>query len=105
MRIYTKIDLIVVGASDPKDLIYSKKTFLFIKGRVHCFSMQIVINKCFLLNPEKSVSFSRKTQETDFYPVNSFELISLAFGSVTSFFGIKVCVFFLNDKTDLRHFF
>jgi len=23
------------------------------KGRVHCFSMQVVMNKCFLLNPEK----------------------------------------------------
>jgi len=27
-----------------------------IKGRVHCFSVQIVINKCFLLNPEKKLS-------------------------------------------------
>jgi len=25
----------------------------WLKGRVHCFSMQIVMNKCFLLNPEK----------------------------------------------------
>jgi len=24
-----------------------------IKGRVHCFSTQIVMNKCYLLNPEK----------------------------------------------------
>jgi len=38
-----------------------------IKGRVHCFSMQIVMNKCFLLNSEKklgadsSLSFSKKT--------------------------------------------
>jgi len=24
-----------------------------LKGRVQCFSMQVVINKCFLLNPEK----------------------------------------------------
>jgi len=23
------------------------------KGQVHCFSMQVVMNKCFLLNPEK----------------------------------------------------
>jgi len=29
------------------------KNFDFFKGRVHCFSIQIVINKCFLLNPEK----------------------------------------------------
>jgi len=26
------------------------------KGQVHCFSMQIVINMCFLLNPEKKIS-------------------------------------------------
>jgi len=26
---------------------------LFFEGRVHCFSMQVVINKCFLLNSEK----------------------------------------------------
>jgi len=25
----------------------------FLKGRMQCFSMQVVINKCFLLNPEK----------------------------------------------------
>jgi len=24
-----------------------------LTGRVHCFSMQVVINKCFFLNPEK----------------------------------------------------
>jgi len=24
-----------------------------LKGRVHCFSMQVVMNKCFLLNPGK----------------------------------------------------
>jgi len=24
-----------------------------LKGRVHCFSMQVVINKSFVLNPEK----------------------------------------------------
>jgi len=26
---------------------------LSLKGQVHCFSMQVVMNKCFLLNPEK----------------------------------------------------
>jgi len=26
------------------------------KSRVHCFSMQVVMNKCFLLNPEKSLA-------------------------------------------------
>jgi len=26
---------------------------IFLKGRVHCFTMQVVISKCFLLNPEK----------------------------------------------------
>jgi len=24
-----------------------------VKGSVHCFSMQVGMNKCFLLNPEK----------------------------------------------------
>jgi len=38
-----------------------------MKGRVHCFSMQVLMNKCFLLNPEEkfradpSLMFSRKT--------------------------------------------
>jgi len=27
--------------------------YIMIKGRVHCFSMQVVMNKCFLINPEK----------------------------------------------------
>jgi len=26
----------------------------YFKGRVHCISMQVVMNKCFLLNPEKN---------------------------------------------------
>jgi len=36
---------------------------------VHCFSLQVVMNKCFLLNTEKKIwrrsvlSFSRKTQK------------------------------------------
>jgi len=25
-----------------------------LKGRMHCFSMQVIMNKCFLLNPEKN---------------------------------------------------
>jgi len=29
------------------------------KGRVHCFSMQVVMNKCFLKNPEKNLSHIR----------------------------------------------
>jgi len=29
-----------------------KQIYLF-KDRMHCFSIQVVINKCFLLNPEK----------------------------------------------------
>jgi len=28
---------------------------VWLKGRVHCFSKQVVINKCFLLNPEKKI--------------------------------------------------
>jgi len=37
------------------------------KGVVHCFPMQVVVSKCFLLNPEKKnwrrfvLSFSRST--------------------------------------------
>jgi len=27
-----------------------------LKSRVHCFSMQVVLNKCFLLNPEKNMA-------------------------------------------------
>jgi len=27
-----------------------------LKDRVHCFSMQVVLNKCFLLNPEKNLA-------------------------------------------------
>jgi len=27
-----------------------------LKGRVQCFSMQAVMNKCFLLNPEKNLA-------------------------------------------------
>jgi len=54
---------------------------------MHCFSMQVVMNKCFLLNPEKEMaqlrlvvwekrkkthlSFRKMTPETDFQPVNS----------------------------------
>jgi len=41
----------------------------YLNGLVHCFSMQIVINKCFLINPEKKIwcrfvlSFLRKMQK------------------------------------------
>jgi len=28
---------------------------IMFKGRVYCFSMQVVMNKCFLLNPEKKI--------------------------------------------------
>jgi len=28
----------------------------FIKGPIQCFSMQVVINKCFLLNPDKKLA-------------------------------------------------
>jgi len=34
-----------------KDL---KFEFCQFKGWVYCFSMQVVMNKCFLLNPEKN---------------------------------------------------
>jgi len=29
---------------------------IFFKGLVQCFSMQVVMNKCFLLNPEKKLA-------------------------------------------------
>jgi len=32
----------------------SLKSFKF-KGRVHCFSMQIAMNKCIFLSPEKNL--------------------------------------------------
>jgi len=62
--------------------------------------MQVVMNKCFHLNPEKNLAqirfvvFEKNAKNT--------------FGLVTSIFGIKVCVFcvFLeNDKTNLRQIF
>jgi len=31
------------------------ENFVCFKGWVQCFSMQVVMNKCFLLNPEKMV--------------------------------------------------
>jgi len=31
------------------------KSSIKLKGRVHCFSMQVIMNKCFLLNPEKQI--------------------------------------------------
>jgi len=49
----------------------SEHTLLF-KGRVHCFSIQVVMNKCFLLNSEKKFSadppsrFQEKRKNTHF---------------------------------------
>jgi len=42
---------------------------LWFNGRVHCFSMQVIMNKSFLLNPKQNwlrsvLSFSRKTPKT-----------------------------------------
>jgi len=40
---------------------------LSIKGRVQCFSMQVVMNKRFLLNPEKNlIKMVFESLETDF---------------------------------------
>jgi len=52
----------------PKDVIKLLISNV-IKGMLHCFSMKVVINKCFLLSPEKNwrrsvLSFSRKMQKT-----------------------------------------
>jgi len=44
----------------------------YLKGRVHCFSMQVVINKCFLLNLEKKLAlirlvvFEKNTKKANF---------------------------------------
>jgi len=37
------------------DWIVKKFSIKSFKGRVQCFSMQVVINKCFLPNPEKKI--------------------------------------------------
>jgi len=48
----------------------SKLSFEFqLKSQLHCFSMQVVTNKCFLLNLEKKLhrfilSLEKKTQKT-----------------------------------------
>jgi len=33
--------------------IFERDSAFIFKGPMHCFSIQIVINKCFLLKPEK----------------------------------------------------
>jgi len=49
---HTSSGNIIIGqAAHAKRLQYRRQNEL--KGQVHCFSMQVVINKCFLLNPEK----------------------------------------------------
>jgi len=119
-----------------------------LNDRVHCFSMQIVMNKCFLLNPKKNLAQIRlvvfrisshlipKSDITEpkarlLYlsvkklltcyvsfrlPDNGFRksetdllynwlLSSLAFGSVTSFFGIKSAFFSKTTKRICVKFF
>jgi len=34
----------------------NNKQIKYFKGQVHCFLMQVVIKKCFLLNPEKNLA-------------------------------------------------
>jgi len=36
--------------------VYSCVILSHFKGWVQCFSMQVVVNKCFLLNPEKNLA-------------------------------------------------
>jgi len=38
---------------DPDASFFKGKVFSSLKGQVQCFSMQIVMNKCFFLNPEQ----------------------------------------------------
>jgi len=52
LAVSTSLQLTVI-AKCTAILVYLK--FLF-KGRVHCYSMQFVMNKCFLLNPEKNLA-------------------------------------------------
>jgi len=44
----------------------SKKKEKDLKGRVHCFSMQVVMNKCFLLNSEKKFVFKKNSKKCTF---------------------------------------
>jgi len=72
--------------------------------------MQVVMNKCFLLNPKKCLAQIRLVVFAKNAHFNSEKNLtgyksSLVFGSVTSFFGIQVCVFIDNDKTDMWQFF
>jgi len=39
--------------------------FQHLKGPVQCFSMQVVMNKCFLLNPEKNLVQIRLVLNSD----------------------------------------
>jgi len=46
-----------------------------VLGQVHCFSMQVVMNKCFLMNPEKNwrrsvLSFTKKRKNASLNPKN-----------------------------------
>jgi len=66
---YTSLTLKYLLWKDFKNR-YSQLLCLMIafKSRVHCFSMQVVKNKCFFLNHEKkwrrsALSFSRKPQK------------------------------------------
>jgi len=46
------------------------------KGRVHCFSMQVVMNKCFLLSPENKLAqirlvvFEKNTKNAPLFTKN-----------------------------------
>jgi len=39
--------------------LHSNQFSNLLKGRVHCFSMQVVINNCFFLHPEKNLALIR----------------------------------------------
>jgi len=38
------------------DRLEAYRSNVMFRGRMHCFSMQVVMNKCFLLNPEKNLA-------------------------------------------------
>jgi len=60
-------------------LLTSTHHFWLFKDRVHCFSTQVIINKCFLLNPEKKIDtdstcrFREKRKKHTLIPKNDVE--------------------------------
>jgi len=45
--------------NDPEKILTTIDNVDTFKGRVHCFSMQVVMNKCFVQNPQKILALIR----------------------------------------------